>query len=180
VACSIIIYPKDFKQLAMYKKEEYKAFKLEFWQAFDRYTKFFSRKVGGPVEWMLYKTGIKDLELKFNVQPKYVSVLLEAGARNFDRRLDNYKAVLLEGLGAGWVWDDSFKLESGKLVCRIYKDFDLSFHDRDKWPAIFEFMAHNMFGLQENFKEILPIFKEKFGKPGLDDFLSDSLIWEED
>ncbi len=170
----------------MYKKEEYKAFKLEFWQAFDRYTKFFSRKVGGPVEWMLYKTGIKDLELKFDVQPKGVSVVLESSARDFDRRfdmfaeLDNYKVILLEGLGANWIWSDSFKLESGKVVCRIYTHCDLSFHDRDKWPAIFEFMAHNMFGLQENFKEILPIFKEKFGKPGMDDLLLDYLSWEQD
>ncbi len=162
----------------MYKKEEYREFKLEFWQAFDRYTDFFSMKIGVPVEWMLYKTGIKDLELKFDVQPKSVRVVLESASRDFDRRfdiyaeLDNYKAVLFDGIETEWEWDDSFTLESGKRVGRVFIELPISFHNRDSWPEIFSFMATNMYQLQTNFQEILPILKEKFGRPtlNLDDF----------
>jgi len=51
----------------MYSKEEARILKQEFWEGFNRYTKFYSKKVGSPISWMLYKTEIKGIELKFAI-----------------------------------------------------------------------------------------------------------------
>ena len=155
----------------MFSKEEAQKLRKEFWTSFGDYTKFYSRKIGEPVIWMLYKTGIKGLELKFDLDLKTVKVALEVSARNEERRfdiyaeLDQYKAILETGLEEEIIWDDEFKLPEGKMVSRMYVELnDVKYHNRDNWPTIFKFMAENMYQLQSNFLDIHDLLKERFGK----------------
>jgi hypothetical protein len=153
----------------MYNKAELKELVTCFWEEFAKYTAYYSHKKGRPIEWMLYKTGIKGLELKFDIDPKFVKCIIESNARNEDRRLDifieltKYKPIIEEGFKSGLIWDDDCMLKTGKPVMRIYCELTgLNFHNRDNWPGIFNFMAGSMFRLQTNFQEILPVLEEKF------------------
>lgn len=157
----------------MYSKEEARLLRKAFWEAFANYTKFYSIKIGEPVSWMLYKTGIKGLELKFEVEKKEVRVILEVNARSEDRRfdifveLDKYRNVINEGFGSHLYWEEEVVLLENKKVAQIYTELlGVTYHNKDKWPQIFEFMASNMFQLQSNFELIHDVLKEKF-KPGL-------------
>jgi hypothetical protein len=153
----------------MYSKAEAKELMTRFWEEFAKYTLFFSHKVGEPVDWMLYKTGIKGIELKFDVDPKYIKCAIESNARDEDRRLDifielaKYKLIIEEGFKKPLIWDDDCKLPVGKSVMRVYCELTgVNFHNRDNWPGIFNFMAGSMYRLQTNLKEILPVLEEKF------------------
>lgn len=156
----------------MYSKEEAQKLRTEFWAKFGDYTKFFSRKVGEPVNWVLYKTGIKGLELKFDLEKKVVRVALEVNAKSEERRfdifveLDNFKSILESGFEREVFWEEDYILPEGKEVSRIFVELDgVKFHNPDNWPEIFRFMAENMYQLQSNFIDIQDILKEKFGKP---------------
>lgn len=156
----------------MYSKEESKILRQKFWTAFDNYTHLFSRKKGFPVKWMLYKTGIKGMELKFDLSTKSIEVALELNHKNEERQfdmlvmLDNYKNIINEGfINQSLIWDDKYKLETGKTVTRIYCIKEgVKFHNQDHWPAIFKFMANQMWQLQTNLNEVLPILKNTFGR----------------
>ncbi|MCK9209087.1 MAG: DUF4268 domain-containing protein [Salinivirgaceae bacterium] len=151
----------------MYSKEEARFLHHGFWESFHNYTAFYSRKVGGPIHWMLYKTGIKGLELKFNVDTKQVSVILEVNPRNEEKRfdyfveLDKYRNIINQGFGQSLVWEEQVKLADGKTVTRIYKSLQgCNYHNQDHWNMIFHFMATNMYQLQNNLSDILPVLKE--------------------
>jgi len=60
----------------MYGKDELHQLKQEFWESFGRYTQYYYKEVGEPIQWMLYKTKIKGLELKFEVENQWVKVIL--------------------------------------------------------------------------------------------------------
>lgn len=156
----------------MYSKEEAQQLRKEFWASFANYTKFYARKIGEPIVWMYYKTGIKGLELKFDVEKKTIRVALEVNARSEERRfnifveLDNYKAILESGLSEEIFWEEEFELPEGKTVSRMFIELEgLKYHNRDNWPKIYKFMAENMYQLQSNFLDIHDILKEKFSKP---------------
>lgn len=156
----------------MYSKEDAHQLRKEFWTSFSDYTKFYSKKIGEPIVWMFYKTGIKGLELKFDVEKKVIRVALEVNARSNDRRfdmfveLDTYKAILESGINEEVYWEEEFELPEGKTVSRVFVEWEgVKYHNRDNWPKIYKFMAENMYQLQTNFLDIHDIFKEKFGKP---------------
>ncbi|MDA3892300.1 MAG: DUF4268 domain-containing protein [Salinivirgaceae bacterium] len=155
----------------MFNKEEARIVRKEFWTSFSDYTNYYAKHVGEPIAWVLYKTGVKGLELKFDVDIKVVRVALEMNAKNENRRfdifveLDNYKTILENNFGQELIWDDEFVLPEGKVVARVYVEWEgIKYHNRDNWPKIFKFMAENMYVLQNNFLDIQDIMIEKFGK----------------
>jgi len=151
----------------MYSKNELRQLKQEFWETFNRYTQYYSRELGEPIEWMMYKTKIKGLELKFEVENHWVKVILEINSKNEDRRLhyfaelEKYRSLIDEGFEEGLLWDDSVKLKEGKTVSQIYTiNNSYYFHNKDHWKDLFHFMATNMYRLQTNLKELLPVLEE--------------------
>jgi len=155
----------------MYSKEQAQQLRKDFWASFSNYTIYYSKKIGQPIEWILYKTDIKGLELKFDVEKKVVRVALEINCKNEDQRfnifveLDKYKSIIETNFAEELIWTDEFILPEGKMVSRIYTEMvGVKFHNRDNWLYIFKFMVENMFILQSNFLDIQPILREKFGK----------------
>ncbi len=153
----------------MYNKEEAKILMKEFWEGFDRYTKFYSQKVNQPIKWMYYKTGVKGLELKFDISKKLIQVLIEVNSKSDNRRfeiyveLDNYKAILNDGFAGELKWVDDYMKEEQREVSRILiESREYNFHNRDHWNDLYKFMATNMYKLQSNLIDILPILREKF------------------
>jgi hypothetical protein len=151
----------------MYSKEETRQLNQDFWESFHNYTLYYSKQVSEPIDWMLYKTKIKGLELKFEVEPKWIAVVLEINHKNEERRLnyfselEKYRNLIDEGFEARLNWEETFRLKEGKNVSRVYIGItEYNFHSRDHWKEIFHFMATNMYRLQSNLKELLPILEE--------------------
>lgn len=151
----------------MYSKEESKKLVKEFWLLFDVYTQFFSKQKHKPIHWMLYKTGVKGLELKFETDNHVIGVWLEINHKSEDRRfelyveLDKYKNIINRNFQNSLLWYEEYTTLEGKTVSRIGKELKgIHFYDKEYWAGIFKFMAENMFQLQTNLNEILPLLKE--------------------
>lgn len=153
----------------MYSKDEAKQLMTDFWNGFSNYSHCQSVRLKQPVEWMFYKTGIKGLELKFDLDCKWIRSVIEVNARSATRCADiynellKYAPILESDLPEKLHWTDDCKLATGKSVMRAYCErTDLNFHDRSVWPELYRFMFDTMFALQTNFCDILPVLEEKF------------------
>lgn len=152
----------------MYKREEIAALKKDFWEDFYRYSSYYSRKIGEPIKWKMYKTGISGAELKFDLEKKIVRVVFEINIRDKFRKEQlyndflNYQTIIEEGFEEKLMYDKDYMLESGKSVSRIYVELKgMSFFDRANWTDIFKFMAENMYRLQTNLDDVFEILKSK-------------------
>lgn len=153
----------------MYSRDEAKQLMTDFWNGFSNYTNYQSVKRHQPIEWMLYKTGIKGLELKFDLDCKWIRSVIEVNARDNNRKLNiynellKYRAILETNLPQPLIWTDNHRLEIGKMVMRAYCECtNWNFHNRTVWNDMYQFMFSTMLPLQNNFNDILPVLEEKF------------------
>lgn len=151
----------------MYKKDELKLLKTEFWNSFAAYCEVQPYLRGRRKMWVLYNTKVRGVELKFDLDRRGASVVLEVNHRQEDERLEMferlswYKEMLGQGFLDGLVWDVCFVRETGKQVARVYvRCENLDFHRREDWGALFSFMARNMYLLEKNFMAIAEYLRE--------------------
>lgn len=145
----------------MYNKEEAKQLRLDFWNEFDCYSKTLDYLRPNRGRWILYYTGIKNLDLKFEVLRNVVRVVLEVNYKDEDKRFDiysqleQYKNIIEKKFDGPLIWDYVYTTDSGNEVCRIYTEIEgYDFHCRSDWKVMFEFMANRMMRLEKAFKAI--------------------------
>ena len=127
----------------MFSKEEAALLRKEFWTSFG---KSFPRK------WLLYNTKVKGLSFKFVADRKKALVCLDiestdevANLLYFDQLL-SLKAILESDFLPEVIFDDTFELESGKMIHRIYIPFEKKFsiHNKNTWRNCYEFFVETM------------------------------------
>jgi hypothetical protein len=140
----------------MFSKEESARLRKEFWISFG---KSFPRK------WLLYNTKIKDLSLKFEADRKKAMVCIDISMKDFELRQSYFeqflslKSLFLEEIPE-LVFDNSYYLESGKEISRIYVQLDkVSIHNKDSWQNIYTFFVANMNKLEKLFLEYQDFIK---------------------
>ena len=132
----------------MFSKEESAQLRKEFWTSFG---KSFPRK------WLLYNTQIKDFSFKFVADKNKALVCLDI--ESFDKNKNQLlfdqilalKSILIEDFLPEIIFDDSYTLENGKIIHRIYVEHLEAFniHDKNTWGNAYTFfnVAMNQFEL---------------------------------
>ncbi len=150
----------------MYSKEEAKAKREAFWDSFKRYSADRRRKKGLSPEWMLTRTGIKALNLRFHVDRELAQVGIDLETRNMDKRLELYekleavKKILEEAMGEAMKWELEYIRENGKSVSRIYLEIcDVDIYRQESWKRTQAFMFEKMMRLEAFYKEYRDYFK---------------------
>lgn len=151
----------------MYSQEEAKNIRLEFWDRFERYSFVRRRQKGKPGKWVMNKTGIRQLKLKFHFDQKTASVGIDIETRNMDKRialfnkLEELKPVLEKTLGEEMIWELDFILPTGKSISRIYLCLEnVSIYDKETWSEVFAFFYKKMIKIERFFQEYQEILKE--------------------
>ncbi len=141
----------------MFKKEEAKKIKSEFWIAFG---KSFPRK------WLLYNTRIKDFSLKFYADAKkaHVSFDLEMNdpelLEKYYNKLWSLEDLLVESWGS-LEKSPEITLENGKKIARFWIELnDVSIFRKEDWRKIFEFFYEKMDSAEQFFYEYEDIIKD--------------------
>lgn len=156
----------------MYSKEEAKKIRLQFWDQFGKRCEVHPLLANRQKKWMLHRTKIKGVALRFEADRMNAKVILELNHRNEDKRLkafeilQSYKVILEEGFPDGLIWEFFCEREdSGQEVCRIYTVLPrVNLYRQNQWPDIFNFFAENMIRMEENFMQIRDILKEELGQ----------------
>jgi hypothetical protein len=126
----------------MFSKEEAALLRKEFWTSFG---KSFPRK------WLLYNTKVKGLSFKFVADRKKALVCLDIESNDevanllyFDQLVS--LKTLLENELPEVIFDDTYELENGKVIHRIYIPFEgkFSIHNKNTWRDCYEFFVETM------------------------------------
>jgi hypothetical protein len=153
----------------MYSKNELKKLRLDFWETFGKrceihpVLKFKKRK------WVLHRTKIKGVALRFDISRQDAKVILELGNRNENLRLkayeflERYKVVIEEGFENGLIWEFFHEREDSQAeVCQIYAQLNgVDLHRQNQWPEIYNFYIDNMLKLEENFMSLRDLLQEE-------------------
>lgn len=143
----------------MFSKEEATQLRKLFWTSFG---KSFPRK------WLLYNTKIKGFAFKFVADRKKALVCLDiehpeeiANELLFDQML-SLKNLLETDYLPEVIFDDSYELESGKIIHRIYVPFNnkFSIHNKNTWRDCYEFYVETMSQFELFFYEYEDFIKQ--------------------
>ena len=127
----------------MFSKEEAAQFRKEFWTSFG---KSFPRK------WLLYNTKIKGLAFKFQADRKKALVCFDienpddiANVLYYEQILSLKNILITEHLSEV-IFDETYELDNGKIIHRIYVPFpeEFSIHNKNTWQKCFEFFVATM------------------------------------
>lgn len=153
----------------MYSIEEAKKLRIDFWEQFGRRCEIHPLLKNKQRKWILHRTKIKGVALRFEISRENAKVILELGQRSEDKRLqafeilERYKTIVEAGFEKGLTWEFYHQREeSGQEVCRIYSSLEkVDLHRQNQWPDIYNFFIDNMLQMEENFLLISDILKEE-------------------
>jgi hypothetical protein len=142
----------------MFSKEEAAQLRKLFWTSFGK---------SFPKKWLLYNTKIKGFAFKFMADRKKAMVCLDiehpeeiANELLFDQMLS--LKTLLENEMPEVIFDNSYELESGKLIHRIYVPFKQKFsiYNKNTWRDCYEFFVDEMSKFELFFYEYEDFIKQ--------------------
>ncbi len=149
----------------MFSKEEEKQIKLEFWKKLGNRTRKIPGQRGRIKVWIGENTGIKGVDLRFDVGRQKIIVALEINVKNENRRLTLYekleatKKIFETEFGEPLLWDFAYEKKFGEQVCRVYKEMDGDYLVSEQWPEIFTFMIDKMLRMEKAFNEVNDFLK---------------------
>lgn len=151
----------------MYSKEEKKQLIINFWAGFSLYCTRMLYLRGRKKTWMLHRTKVSNVHLKFDPNRNGVRVVLEIQHKSEEKRLEmferieQYKSILEDGFESGLIWDFAYLKEEGNEVCLIYTELcGVDLYRQSQWETMYGFMAENMYLLENNFLEIRDLISE--------------------
>ena len=141
----------------MFSKEESRQIRQEFWTSFG---KSFPRK------WILYNTKIKGFSFKFHFDTKSALVALDLEDNlenriNYWEKLLSLKAILSDEYLPEAIFEETYFLENGKEISRIYIPLEqkVSIHNKNSWQSVMVFFNEKMSLFEAFFNEYSDIIK---------------------
>jgi len=144
----------------MYSKEEAKTIRIEYWEQFRTYTNKRRKNKGRTGKWILDKTGINAVNLKFYFDEARALVGIDVETKNLDTRIAMYEKLetlknqINKALGEGTVWDLDYIRENNKSISRVYTEIqEVSIFEKDTWNRVNMFFFDRMTALEDVFLE---------------------------
>ncbi|HSN59996.1 MAG TPA: DUF4268 domain-containing protein [Ferruginibacter sp.] len=150
----------------MYTREQASQIKQAFWTSFGKYMAPVLSAEGEKINWINYKTGIRNLSFKMNASSKDAAIAIEITHKDPDYAQKLYDQFLLlqqmlaKELGEKWQWEQNVENESQQPVSRIsstLKDCNI-FKDSD-WPAVISFLKPRIISLDKFWSDHKMIFE---------------------
>lgn len=111
---------------------------------------------GLRINWINYKTGIKHLAFKMQVDKKSAWIGIELSNPDLTiqqllfEQFEEYKKLLTGILGEEWQWELHSTDEYGKTVCKIYTVLPgVSIFNKEDWPKLISFFKPRIIALDE-------------------------------
>ena len=144
----------------MYSREEAKELRVAFWKQFQDFTNKRRKNKGRTGKWILDKTGINALNLRFHFDEQSALVGIDIETRNIDKRLALYEKLestrsqINKALGENTIWELEYIRENNKAVSRIYTAIEgVSILNRQSWNRVNMFFFDRMTALEDYFLE---------------------------
>ncbi len=144
----------------MFSKQEASTLKKKFWTAFGHYIKPIPSADGEKINWINYKTGVKNIAFWMDVSGKKAFVAIEISHADlnvqqlyFEQFLAMKKRIT-EAVGKGWNWQLHTTNEMVKTISSISISLgNVSLLNKNDWPALISFFKTYMIALDDFWSE---------------------------
>ena len=141
----------------MFTKEQSKSLRLEFWEKLNNRTRRLPGQKGKKKIWIFKNTGIKGVDLRFDVARKKAQVALEINHNSEEHRIELFeklyacKSIFEKEFGEPLVWNFMYEKEIGEQVCRVYTEKPGDILQKEMWSQMIYFLIDNMIKLEKAF-----------------------------
>ena len=150
----------------MYSKEEASKLRQQFWIAFGKYMKPIPSADGLPINWVNYKTGVKNVFFKMNADQRKTTISIEITHQDEETRaiyFEQFKALKLlfsDAVNEDWAWEQSVLNEYGIPFAQISISLTgISIFNQKNWPEIISFLKTRIIALNLFWVDVKPIFE---------------------
>ncbi len=145
----------------MFSREEAKEIRQLFWHKLENRTRRLPGQKGKKIKWIFDGTGVKGLDIRFDINRERAIVAIEVNHRSENRRLKLYekldacKSIIEATYGASLTWDYLYTKAEGSEVCRVYEEMrPADLYNQEQWPEVMRFMIDRMIRLEKAFLEV--------------------------
>ncbi|MEJ5996111.1 DUF4268 domain-containing protein [Pedobacter sp. Du54] len=150
----------------MYSKEEASKLRHQFWITFGKYMKPIPSAEGLPINWVNYKTGLKQVFFRMDVTQKEAVISIEITHSNSEIRkvyfeqFCAFKLLFDNSIGEEWVWEQDSINEQGNSFSRISKTLKpVNIFDQAHWPTLISFLKPRIVALDQFWVDVKPAFE---------------------
>lgn len=139
----------------MYSKQQASQLRQEFWTVFGQYMLPVLSSEGLKINWINYKTGVRNIAFRMNADHKEAHIAIELSHKDNSIRLIHFKHLLQfkdqlhEILGESWLWDEAL-FKDGYLISYTGTSITgISIYKKEDWPRIISFFKPRIIALDE-------------------------------
>ena len=150
----------------MYTREQASSIRQEFWTRFGRYMAPVLSAEGEKINWINYKTGIRQLNFRMDATQEFAHIGIEINHRDPGQALVLYqqfellKPMLESVLGEAWEWAAAVEPEDQQVISSIaLRQYKGSIFKEADWPDIISFLKPRIIKLDEFWCEYKMIFE---------------------
>ncbi|WP_316832813.1 DUF4268 domain-containing protein [Pedobacter aquatilis] len=151
----------------MYSREEAARLRQQFWISFGQYMKPVPSASGSTVNWINYKTGVKHIYFKMDVDNKKASIAIQLvhpdpGIRELIfNQFEEFKLMLTNTTGETWDWIENATDDLGKTVSQITITLEnVNIYNQQHWPQLISFFKPRIIALDEFWDNVKPVFED--------------------
>ncbi len=151
----------------MYSKEEASKLRQQFWITFGKYMKPIPSAEGLPINWVNYKTGVKNVFFKMNAEQKYATISIAITHADFATRtlffeqFIAFKNLFNDAINEQWEWEPNAVDEYGVTLSKISKTIThVSAFNQQDWPKIISFLKPRIIALDQFWTDVKPVFED--------------------
>lgn len=151
----------------MYSQAEASRLRQEFWTTFGQYMRPVPSAEGAPVNWINYKTGLKNVFFRLHADNRLARIAIELTQPDavvralFFEQFEALKTVLHETLGEAWTWEPAATDAHGQPQSRIYRELrPANLFARESWPALISFFKPRLVALDAFWTDAQYAFEE--------------------
>lgn len=145
----------------MYTRQEAAQLRQSFWTSFGIYMAPVPSAEGVKINWVNYKTGVKDLYFKMQAESSGASIAIvlthsnEARRQAFFQQLLLVKNLLRDAVSEEWQWQPQVQDEHNRAVSQVGKHLPgVNIYRKEDWPAMISFFKPRMMGLDAFWTEV--------------------------
>jgi hypothetical protein len=145
----------------MFNRQEASILRQQFWTNFGQYMAPVPAAEGLKINWINYKTGIKDLYFKMQADNKSAIISIEITHADIDRQTIFFnqfiqvKNLLQDALKEEWQWALHVQNDNNKTISRMYASLnDVSIFKKEDWPVLISFFKPRIIALDIFWNEV--------------------------
>lgn len=140
----------------MFKRDEAARLREEFWTTFGRYMSPVPSADGLKINWVNYRTGLKDVHFRMTAPSNTATILIALEHRDaairelFFQQFEELKTMLHTTVDEEWKWQLHASVAEGKTISKIYRELpNVSVFNKDHWPDLISFFKPRIIALDE-------------------------------